>query len=135
MQILSVANSQSRVFCQGIDFESIEPSLQISLACKTPSNDSKMLLKVVFDQTAFKKFRISDNFKQNIYETHSKQQKIHTRQWILKVLSKQSTNQKSQDFCQMFVISKKKTIPQAMYLKIYRKSIAQPMDYMCYFFF
>jgi hypothetical protein len=83
-----------------------------------------MLLKVVFDQTAFKKFRISDNFKQNIYETHSKQQKIHTRQWILKVLSKQSTNQKSQDFCQMFVMSKKITIPQATDLKIYRKSIA-----------
>ncbi len=84
-----------------------------------------MLLKVVFDKKAFLKFRISDNFKQNIDKTRSKQQKIHNRQWILKVSSKKSTNQKSRDFCQMFVISKKKTIPQAMDLKtLYRKSIA-----------
>jgi hypothetical protein len=33
-----------------------------------------MLLKVVFDKTAFLKFRISDNFKLNIDKTHSKQQ-------------------------------------------------------------
>jgi hypothetical protein len=73
-----------------------------------------MLLKVVFDKTAFVKFKISNNFKQNIDKTHSKQQKIHNRQWILKVSSKKSPNQKSQDFSQMFVISKKKTIPKAM---------------------
>ena len=69
-----------------------------------------MLLEVVFDKTVFVKFRISNNFKQNIDKTHQN--------------NKKSTNQKSRDFCQMFVISKKKTIPQAMYLKIYRKSIA-----------
>ncbi len=32
-------------------------------------------MKVVFDKTAFVKFRISDNFKQNIDKTHWKQQK------------------------------------------------------------
>ncbi len=31
-----------------------------------------MLLKVVFDKTAFVKFKISNNFKQNIDETHSR---------------------------------------------------------------
>jgi hypothetical protein len=84
-----------------------------------------MLLKVVFYKTTFVKFRISNNFKQNIDKnTFKTTTKNHTRQWILKVFSKKSTNQKSQDFCHMFVISKKKTIPQAMDLKIYRKSIA-----------
>jgi hypothetical protein len=47
-----------------------------------------MLPKVVFDKTAFVKFKISNNFKQNIDETHSKQpkthRKIHTGLWILK---------------------------------------------------
>ncbi len=38
-------------------------------------------------------------------------------------------DQKFRDFCQMFVISKKKTIPQGMDLKIYIKSIALPMDF------
>jgi hypothetical protein len=37
-------------------------------AYKSPSNDKK----VVFDKTAFVKFKISNNFKQNIDETHSK---------------------------------------------------------------
>ncbi len=80
------------------------------MACKTPSNDSKMLLKVVFDKTVFVKFRISNNFKQKIDKTHQN--------------NKKSMNQKSRDFCQMFVIYKKKTIPQAMDLKIYIKSKA-----------
>ncbi len=31
---------------------------------------------------------------------------------------------KSRDFCQMFVISKKKTIPESIDLNIYRKPIA-----------
>jgi hypothetical protein len=52
------------------------------------------------------------NVKQNIDETHSKQpkfqRKIHTSLWILKILRKKSSNQKSRNFCQMFVISKKK---------------------------
>jgi hypothetical protein len=42
---------------------------------------------VVFDKTAFVKFNVSNNFKQNIDETHSKQLKIHwkihTSLWIL----------------------------------------------------
>ncbi len=32
-------------------------------------------------------------------------------------------NQKCRDFCQMIVISKKKTIPYGMDLKMYRKSV------------
>jgi hypothetical protein len=43
------------------------------------------------------KFKISNNFKQNIDETHSKQPKIHmeihTSQWILKIARKKSANQ------------------------------------------
>ena len=44
---------------------------------KTPSYeyDTKLLLKVVFDKTAFVKLKISNNFNQNIDETHSKQPK------------------------------------------------------------
>jgi hypothetical protein len=49
----------------------------VSLAHKTPSYNTKILLKVIFDKTAFVKFKIGDNFKQNIDETHSKQPKIH----------------------------------------------------------
>ncbi len=41
-----------------------------------------------------------------------------------KMSRKKSAHQKFQDFCQMFVISKKKTIPYGMDFKIYRKSIA-----------
>jgi hypothetical protein len=39
---------------------------------KTPSYDTKMLLKAVIEKTAFVKFKINKNFKQNIDETHSK---------------------------------------------------------------
>jgi hypothetical protein len=53
-----------------------------------------MLLKVVFDKTAIVKFKISNNSKQNIDETHSKQlkihRKIHTSQWVLKISRKNS---------------------------------------------
>ncbi len=42
---------------------------------------------------------------------------------ILKIFFKKSSNQKSPDLCQMFVISKKETIPQGMDLKNYRKSM------------
>ena len=34
-------------------------------------------MKVVFDETVFVKIKISNNFKQNIDETHSKQPKIY----------------------------------------------------------
>ncbi len=44
-------------------------------------------------------------------------------------VKKKSANLKSQDLCQMFVISKKKTIPWGMALKIYRKSIAQSINF------
>ncbi len=50
------------------------------------THETNMLLKVVFDKTAFVKFEISNNFKQNIDETDSKQpkisRKIHTSLWI-----------------------------------------------------
>jgi hypothetical protein len=45
-----------------------------------------MLPMVVFDETVFVKFKISNNFKQNIDERASKQpkipRKIHTSLWI-----------------------------------------------------
>jgi hypothetical protein len=66
-----------------------------------------MLLKGVFDQTAFVNFNTSNNFKQNIDETHFKKFKIHTSLWMLKMSRKKSANHFSRDFCQMFVISKK----------------------------
>jgi hypothetical protein len=69
----------------------------ISLAYKTPSYDINMLPKVVYDKTAFVKFKIVDNFKQNIDETNSKQpkihRKIHSSLWTLKISRKKSTNQ------------------------------------------
>jgi Pyruvate/2-oxoacid:ferredoxin oxidoreductase delta subunit len=56
-----------------------------------------------------------NNLKQNIDETHSKQpkskRKIHTSQWILTTSRKKFANQKACHFCQIFVISKEKTIP------------------------
>jgi hypothetical protein len=55
------------------------PSLWISFAHKTPSYDTNMLPKLVFKITAFVKFKISNNFKQNIDETDSKQAKIHKK--------------------------------------------------------
>jgi hypothetical protein len=74
-----------------------------------------MLLKVFFNEKAFLKFKISNNFKQNIDKIETKQPKIqgkiHTSLWITKISRKKSMNQKSQDFSQMFVISKKKTVP------------------------
>jgi hypothetical protein len=47
--------------------------------------------------------------------------------WILKISRKTKPNQKSRDFCQMFVICKKKARTlrkKALYLQIYGKSIA-----------
>jgi hypothetical protein len=45
------------------------------MAHKTPSYDTKMLLKVVFDKTVFVKFKTSNNVKQNIDETLSNNNK------------------------------------------------------------
>jgi hypothetical protein len=42
---------------------------------KTPSYNTKVLLKLVSNTSAFVKLKISNNFKQNIDETHSKQLK------------------------------------------------------------
>ena len=69
-----------------------------------------MPLNAAFDKTAFVKFKISHNFKQNINETNTKQPEIHTSLWILKISRKKSANQKSQDFCQIFMIYTEKSI-------------------------
>jgi hypothetical protein len=65
------------VFFRGYRF--LGPSLWISLAHKTPSYNIKMLQKIIFDKTAFVKFKISNNFLKNIVETHLKQPKIHRK--------------------------------------------------------
>ncbi len=78
------------------------------MAHKTPSYDTKMLLRIVFDKTAFVEFKTSNSLKQNIDETHSKNPQENPYQPMdLKILRKKSANQKSQDF----VIFKMKTIP------------------------
>ncbi len=62
---------------QAIEFKSLGPSLWISLAHKTPSYDTKIPLTVFFDNTAFVKFKISNNFKQNFdKKIQSKQKSI-----------------------------------------------------------
>jgi hypothetical protein len=72
--------------------------MDFSLAHKTPSYDTKIFLKVIFDKTLFEKINISNNFKLNIDETHSKQlkiyKKIHSNLWILKISRKKSANAK-----------------------------------------
>ncbi len=58
------------------------------LSHKTPSSASIMLPKVVFDKTAFVKFKTSNHSQQNIDDTDLKQPKIHrkicTSLWIFK---------------------------------------------------
>ncbi len=63
------------------------------MAHKRPSSyDTKMLLKVVFDKTAFVQILDYYKFKQKIDETHSKQsktlKKIHSILLILKISRK-----------------------------------------------
>ncbi len=65
LKTLSAFESQTWVPIQTIEFKSKGPSLWISLANSTPSYDTKMLLKVVFDKTAFVKFKINNNFTLN----------------------------------------------------------------------
>ncbi len=69
---------------------------------KTPSGDTNMLPKVVFDKTLFVKFKISNNFKQKIDETDSKQpkihRKIHTSLWIFIISGKKYANQSLETF-------------------------------------
>ena len=65
------------------------------MAHKTRPYDTKMLLKFVFDEKAFVKFKFSNNFKQNIDETHSKQayannnsySKNRTNLWLLHIIN------------------------------------------------
>jgi hypothetical protein len=81
------------------------------------AQDTILWYKIASEGCLLVKFKISNNinFKQNIDETHSKHpkiyRKIHTSLWILKISRKKSSNQKSQNFYQIILISKKKTIP------------------------
>jgi len=64
-----------------------------------------MLPKVVFNKTAFVKFKISNNIKQNIGETDWKQPQIHRKNpyqpmGFKNLKKKKSTKQKSRDFRQ-----------------------------------
>jgi hypothetical protein len=83
--------------------------------------------KVVFDKTAFVKFKISNNLTQNIDETDSNNKKFIGKSipayGFKKSQEKKSANQKSQDFCQIFVICNKKILRLGNGFKIYRKSI------------
>ncbi len=76
-----------------------------------------MLLKVVLDKTAFVKYKISNNFKQP--KTTKNPWENPYPPMVFKTLKKKSTNHKSRDFCQMFVISKKKTIPKGIDKKFF----------------
>ncbi len=61
-----------------------------------PFYDANMLPNVEFDKTAFIKFKISNNLKQNIDETYSKQPKTNSYQPMdYRYLMKKSANQKS----------------------------------------
>jgi hypothetical protein len=63
------------------------PNLWISLVHNIPSCDTNMLPKVVFDKTAFVKFKISNILNKNIDEIDSKHSEI---QRILKISRKTS---------------------------------------------
>jgi hypothetical protein len=60
-------SSHSRGFLSRIwIFKNIGPSLWISCAYKTPYDDTKMLLKVIFDKIAFVKFKISNTLNETL---------------------------------------------------------------------
>ncbi len=85
---------------------------------KTPSYDTIMLLKVVFDKTVFVEFKISNNFKQNIDETHSKQPKlplkIHTSKRIFKTSKKNARPRSLETFAKSLWFPKRKPYPRAV---------------------
>ncbi len=89
LETSSSVQSQLWVSFQALDFFDLAYGF---LWPQDTIHDTKMLLKVVFDKTVFVKFKISNKFKQNIDETHSKQpklpMKIHTSKWILKISRK-----------------------------------------------
>jgi hypothetical protein len=92
----------------------------------TPSFDTNMLPKVVFD----KKHCLS-NLKLVMTQNKTLMNQIQNNQKSigksipgnLKISRKKFANSKSRDFCQIFGISNKKSIGQGMDLKIYIKSI------------
>ncbi len=93
-----------------------------------------MLLKIILDKSAFVKFKISNNIKQDIDDTHSTQpkihKKIHTCLWILKNLVKKIRKPKVWRLLPNVCDFRKPNHT----LKIYRKSIAKPMDFfLCEF--
>ncbi len=86
------------------------------MAHKTPYYNTKMLLKVVFDKTAFIKFKICNNLNKTIDETLSKQLKLHrkiyTSLWIEKISRKKSANQSFDTFAKCLLFLKRKPVPR-----------------------
>ncbi len=68
-----------------------------------------MLPKIVFDKIEFFKFKIINNFKQNIDETDFQYNQPY-QHMDFKNLKKKIREPKGWDFCQIFVISNKKSI-------------------------
>jgi hypothetical protein len=63
---------------------------------KTPSFDTEMILKVVFDERAFVRFKISNNFFQTLMKQIQNIQKSTGKSislWILKISRKIFANQ------------------------------------------
>jgi hypothetical protein len=61
------------------------------MAHKTPSYETKMLLKVAYDKTAFVNLRLLINLNKKLMkhiQNNQKYMKIHTSLWILKILRK-----------------------------------------------
>jgi hypothetical protein len=69
-----------------------------SLAHKTQSYNTNMLLKVFFDKTVFLKFKISNHFERNIDETDLKQSKIHGENPYKKSQAKKSQTKSLKTF-------------------------------------
>ena len=89
------------IYCRLLNPQSLAYEF-LSLAHKTPSYDKNMLPKIVYDKTDFVRFKISDNFKQNINKADSKQpkihRKIHTSLWILKISRKKPLTKSLENF-------------------------------------
>jgi hypothetical protein len=113
MEVTEIISGKVSGLCQlsshssRLYFKSLGPSLKISLAYKTHP-----MIQNCFDKKAFVKFKISNNFKQYIDETHSKQPKIqrksHTSLWILKIARKNPQTKSLETFAKclwFFVIS------------------------------
>ncbi len=68
-------------------------------------------MKVILDKTALVKFKITNNLKQNMIKHIQNNQKSIGKSIQPMESRKKICESKVSRFCQMFVISKKKTIP------------------------